>query len=402
MSIETIQNWIDQNPTLAYGGVILLSLLTFFFARFIIGRGFSYLASRTETKYDDIIVEKLHPFRVAWVAPLMVLYSFAYLLPDFESIIMQGTLFLTLWVIVFTFSSLLNAINQIYESRPSFTGVSIMGYLDIVKILVLLIGLILSISLFTGESPLVLLSGLGAITAVLLLVFRDTILSLIASIQISANDLLKEGDWIEVPSYKADGDIIEMSLHSVKVQNWDKTITVIPTFKFSEVAFKNWRGMQESGGRRIKRSLYIDLASIKFCDNETLEHFKRIELIRPYLEEKQTEIETYNKERGIDSSTTINGRQLTNVGIFRVYIDAFIADREDIHRKGMTFLVRQLAPSPQGLPLEVYVFTKTVEWTQYENIQADIFDHLLAAAREFDLRIFQEPTGADFSSLVGA
>jgi miniconductance mechanosensitive channel len=400
MTLETIQLWIEENPTLAFGGVIVLSIIVFFIARLIIGRGLYSLAARTETEYDDIIVKKLHPFRVAWAAPLMTLYSFAYLLPDLESFIQNTTLFLTLWVIVTTLTALLNALNDIYENSPSFTGVSIQGYLDIVKLLIIIIGLILSVSLFTRQSPLVLLSGLGAIMAVLLLVFRDTILSLVASIQISANDLLKEGDWIEVPSYGADGDIIDMSLASIKVQNWDKTITVIPTFKFSEVAFKNWRGMTDSGGRRIKRSLNIDMASIKFCDKAMLKRFQRIELIRPYLEEKLKEIETDNKEKGTTSDSPINSRQLTNVGTFQAYIKTYIANLDEIHNKEMTFLIRQLAPSPQGLPLEIYVFTKTTVWGEYERIQADIFDHLIAAAPEFDLRIFQEPTGADFSALA--
>lgn len=399
MTIETIQLWVEENPTLAFGGVILLSIIVFFVARLIIGRGLSSLAARTETEYDDIIVKKLHPFRAAWAAPLILLYSFAYLLPDLESLIQTTTLFLTLWVIITTLTALLNALNEIYESSPSFTGVSIQGYLDIVKLLIIIIGLILSISLFTGKSPLALLSGLGAIMAVLLLVFRDTILSLVASIQISSNDLLKEGDWIEVPSYGADGDIIDISLASIKVQNWDKTITVIPTFKFSEVAFKNWRGMTDSGGRRIKRSLYIDMASIKFCDKSMLKRFQRIELIRSYLEEKQKEIKADNKKKGTTSDSPINSRQLTNVGTFRAYIETYIANLDDIHKKEMTFLIRQLAPSPQGLPLEIYVFTKTTVWGEYESIQANIFDHLIAAAPEFGLRIFQEPTGADFSAL---
>jgi miniconductance mechanosensitive channel len=402
MSIEIIQLWIEENPTVAFGAVLLLSILVFIVVRIILGRGLYYLASRTETKYDDIFVKDLHPFRVAWVAPLVVVYSFAYLLPEYETIIKQGTLFLILWVLVFTIHSLLNAGNKIYESSPSFTGVSIMGYLDIIKLLIIVVGIILSISLFTGESPIVLLSGLGAITAVLLLVFRDTILSLVASIQISANDLLKEGDWIEVPSYSADGDLIDMSLHSVKIRNFDKTITVIPTYKFTEVAFKNWRGMQESGGRRIKRAINIDLHSIKFCTDEMLERWKKIELIRPYLEQKKAEIAAYNKEKGIDSTTTINGRQLTNIGTFRAYIEVYLKSKNDIHQKKMTFLVRQLAPNPKGLPIEVYTFTKTTDWAVYEKIQADIFDHLLAAAREFDLLVFQEATQIDTIKFVSS
>lgn len=402
MSIEIIQQWIDLNPTLAFGAAILLSIVVFFIARMILGRGLNYIASRTETKYDDIFVKDLHPFRVAWVAPLVVIYPFAYLMPEYEEIIKQLLLFLILWVLILTLNSILSASNKIYESSPSFTGVSILGYLDIVKLLVFIIGLILSIALFTGESPIVLLSGLGAITAVLLLVFRDTILSLVASIQISANDLLKQGDWIEVPSYGADGDVIDMSLHSVKIQNWDKTITVIPTHKFTEVAFKNWRGMQEAGGRRIKRAINIDLHSIRFSTDNMIERWKKIELIRPYLEQKEKEIAAYNKEKGIDSSVTVNGRQLTNIGTFRAYVEAYLKTNKEIHQTGLTFLVRQLAPNPKGLPIEVYSFTKTTDWGVYERIQGDIFDHLLAAAREFDLLVFQEATQIDTIKFVSA
>lgn len=401
MSITELQLWIEQNPLLAFGGVILLSLVGFFIARSVIARGLIYLAERTETKYDDIIVNNLRPFRVAWLAPLLVLYFFAYLLPDFQPIIEKATLFLILWVVAFTLNSLLNALNEIHESSPSFTGVSIQGYLDIAKILVLLVGIILSVSLFMEESPVVLLSGLGALTAVLLLVFRDTILSLVASIQIAAHDLVKEGDWLEVPSYGADGDVINMSLHTIKIQNFDKTITVIPTHKIMEVAYRNWRGMQESGGRRIKRSIHIDLTSIKFCDQEMIERYRGIDLVRDYLDSKLTEIEQYNREHGVNMENPLNGRQLTNVGIFHAYVETYLHTCEEIH-EGMTFVVRQLAPGPTGLPLEIYVFTKTVVWTEYEGIQADIFDHLLAAASYFDLRVFQQPTGQDFQALTSA
>jgi miniconductance mechanosensitive channel len=401
MSITELQLWIEQNPLLAFGGVIVLSLVGFFIARSIIARGLIYLAGRTETKYDDIIVNNLRPFRVAWLAPLLVLYFFAYLLPDFQPIIEKATLFLILWVVAFTLSSLLNALNEIHESSPTFTGVSIQGYLDIMKILVILVGIILSVSLFTEESPVVLLSGLGALTAVLLLVFRDTILSLVASIQIAAHDLIKEGDWLEVPSYGADGDVINMSLHTIKIQNFDKTITVIPTHKVMEVAYRNWRGMQESGGRRIKRSIYIDLTTIKFCDQEMIERYRGIDLVRGYLDSKLMEIEQDNRGRDVNAENPLNGRQLTNVGVFHAYIGAYLHTCEEI-QEGMTFVVRQLAPGPTGLPLEIYVFTKTVVWPEYEGIQADIFDHLLAAASYFDLCVFQQPTGLDFKELASA
>jgi miniconductance mechanosensitive channel len=400
MITTDIQEWILQNPLLAFGAVVLLSLVIFFIARGIIARGLFYFAKRTETKYDDIIVKNLHPFRAAWLAPLITIYALAYLAPDYQSVIEKSALFLILWVSLITINSLITAVNEIYETRPSFTGVSIQGYLDIVKILVILVGIILSISLITDESPMALLTGLGALTAVLLLIFRDTILSLVASIQITTLDLVKEGDWIEVPSYEADGDVLNMTLHTLKIQNWDKTISVIPTHKMTEVAYKNWRGMTESGGRRIKRSIYIDLASIKFCDQEMIERYKKVDIIREYIDAKLVDIEDEIKAKGIELDSPLDGRQLTNVGTFRAYIDAYLSHNSDIHKESMTFLVRQLAPGPTGLPMEIYVFTKTVDWIKYEGIQGDIFDHLLAAVTYFDLRVFQQPTGKDFATFA--
>jgi miniconductance mechanosensitive channel len=292
---------------------------------------------------------------------------------------------------------LLDALNIVYESSTSYRGVSIQGYLDIAKLLIILTGIILSISLFSGQSPVALLTGLGALTAILLLVFRDTILALVASIQINANDLVKEGDWIEVPSYEADGDVINMTLHTIKIQNWDKTISVIPTHKIMEVAYKNWRGMQESGGRRIKRAIHLDLASIRFCNEEMLARFRKVDILRAYLEERLAEIEQERIQKGIEIDSPLDSRQLTNLGTYRAYIEAYLRAHPEIHQEGMTFLIRQLAPGPTGVPLEIYVFTKTTEWIEYERIQADIFDHLLAAVPVFDLRVFQEPTGMDFA-----
>jgi len=309
-------------------------------------------------------------------------------------------LFFILWIVVITINALLNALNEIYESRPNYSGVSIQGYLDIAKILIILVGVIFSISLFTGESPIVLLSGLGAVTAILLLIFRDTILSLVASIQISAYDLIKQGDWIEVPSYGADGDVMDISLHTIKIQNFDKTITMIPTHKMVEVGYKNWRGMTESGGRRIKRSINLDMASFKFSDLETLKRYQKINLISDYLDEKIRLIEGYHQQHGQSVNSPLDGPQVSNATIYRTYMAAYLKNRDDIFTNEMTFLIRELAPSPTGLPIEMYVFTKTVDWIEYEMIQAEIIDHLLAAAPYFDLRIFQEPTGRDFSSLA--
>jgi miniconductance mechanosensitive channel len=394
MDIEQIQTWIEANPWPAFGALLVLSLILFLITRYVIARGLIYLAKRSETRYDDIIVEHLKPYAVSYVAPLLLIFGFANVLPEYEALIKDLALFFILWVVVITLIRLLNALNKIYESTPSFTGVSIQGYLDIVKLLFILVALILSVSLFTGQSPIVLLSGLGALTAVLMLIFQNTILSLVSSVQIATNNLVKEGEWIEVPSFGADGEVIDISLHAIKVQNWDKTITYIPTYKLTDTAFKNWRGMQESGGRRIKRSLYIDQASIRFCTQEMLQRYMQVDLLKPYLEKELAEMDNEYTGPGI------NGRLLTNAGTFRAYIEAFLASRTDIHQQELSFLVRELAPSPNGLPLEVYAFTTTTEWAEYEYIQADIFDHLLAAASHFDLRIFQNPTGLDFSNLA--
>jgi miniconductance mechanosensitive channel len=290
------------------------------------------------------------------------------------------TLFLIVWIAVLTAISLLSAVNLMYESRATYTGVSIQGYLDLGKLVLLAVGIILSVSVLTNQSPVLLLSGLGAITAILLLIFQDTILSLVASVQIMANDLVRENDWIEVPSFNADGDVTNMSLHSIKIQNFDKTFTVIPTHKLMEVSYKNWRGMSQSGGRRIKRSISIDIQSIRFCDADDLAHLRKFELLKDYISGRSWGEENSELPRS------------TNVGAFMAYIDLYLRSRDDV-RKDMTVMVRHLDPGPSGLPIEIYVFTNTIEWEKYETIQAGIFDHLLAVISEFGLRVFQQPTG---------
>lgn len=400
MTIEEISIFIEQSPWMALGAVVVLSVITYLFGRFVVGRALIYLAKRTKNTYDDIIIENLHPFRVAWLAPLAIIFLFAYLAPDYQEVIEKITLFLILWVVALTINSLLNAVNQIYESSPSYSGVAIQGYLDLVKLLILMIALILSVSLITGESPIVLLTGIGAATAVLLLIFRDTILSIVASIQIAANDLLKEGDWVEVPDYGADGDVLNISLHTIKIQNWDKTISVIPTYKIIDVAYKNWRGMQESGGRRIKRSLIIDLNSIQFCSEEMLEGWANVDAIQDFVQKKLSTLAAYRQEHANTFDPPLDGPQITNAEIFRTYIENYLRRRPDIHQEKMDLLVRALAPSDHGLPIEVYAFTKTTGWVEYERIQAEIFDHLIAAAVTFNLRLFQQPSGLDFASFT--
>lgn len=397
MDFALIRAWIQQNPWLALMAIAAISLLTLFIVRVLLGRGLTAFARRTDTKIDDIVIDKLKPFRIAWLAPLIIIYLLADLESTYQLWIEKATLFLILWISTLTINALLDSLNIVYESSASYRGVSIQGYLDIVKLFVIVSGVILSVSLFSGQSPVALLTGIGALTAVLLLVFRDTILALVASVQIGANDLVKEGDWIEVPSYDADGDVINMTLHTIKVQNWDKTISVIPTHKIMDVAYKNWRGMQESGGRRIKRAIHLDLASIRFCNDEMIERFRKVDILRDYLDQRLAEIEEERIQKGIEIDSPLDSSQLTNLGTYRAYIEAYLHAHPNIHQEKMTFLIRQLAPGPTGVPLEIYVFSKTTEWIAYERIQADLFDHLLAAVPVFDLRVFQEPTGMDFA-----
>ena len=402
MTNEEIKFFIENRPWLAVLSTVVLSTLVYLVGRFIVGRALIYLAGRTETKNDDIIVAHLKPFRVAWLAPLVIIYAFADWVPDYQVIIEKASLVLIIWISALTINSLLNAFNQIYESSPSYNGVAIQGYLDLVKLLILIIAVIISISLATGKSPIVLLTGIGAATAVLLLIFQSTILSIVASIQIAANDLLKEGDWVEVPSYNADGDVQNISLHTIKIRNFNNTISIIPTSKILDVAYINWRGMQESGARRIMRSLNIDITSIKFCDPKMLEKLEKIDLVRDFVQEKRSQIQSYQTAQPEGYDPPLDGPNITNAEVFRAYIEHYLRTRLDIHQEKMSLLVRALAPSDHGLPIEVYAFTKTTEWGQYEAIQAEIFDHLIAAAHYFDLRLFQQPTGMDFSRLASS
>ncbi len=286
--------------------------------------------------------------------------------------------------------------NEVYERMPTSKNRPIKGFLQVLKIVVLCGAAIILISVLIDESPFLLLSGLGAVTAVLLLVFKDTILSLVASVQLTTNDMLRVGDWITMPSMDADGDVIDISLHTVKVQNFDKTITTIPTHRLVSDAFQNWRGMSESGGRRIKRSLVLDQNTIRFLSDEEVVDLKKFKMLKGYLAAKRDEIAEWNARELTGEDAPVNARRLTNIGTLRAYIIAYLQWHPQIG-DGFTLLVRQLAPGPQGLPIEIYCFTSTTAWSEYESIQADIFDHMLAIVPEFDLKVFQEPTGRDFA-----
>jgi miniconductance mechanosensitive channel len=260
---------------------------------------------------------------------------------------------------------------------------------------------VLVIALLFKQSPFGILGGLGAMTAVLILVFKDTILGLVASFQISTTDMVRIGDWIEMPKYGADGDVIDVSLHTIKIQNWNKTISTIPTYALISDTFKNWRGMSDSGGRRIKRAVNIDITSIKFCTEEMIKRFSKFQYISEHVEKKKKELAEFNEVNRFDISELVNGRHMTNIGTFRAYLEEYLRNHPKIHQD-MTFLVRQLPPGEHGLPIEIYVFSNDQRWAQYEAIQADIFDHILAVLPMFDLRAFQSPTGHDFKGLGAA
>jgi miniconductance mechanosensitive channel len=361
-------------------------------------------ASKTKHNWDDALVQAKFFDRLARLAPAMAVH---YLAPDVFQLQPALVVFLqsgaAIYMIVLGITAvdaLLNASQTIYRNYEVSKSFPITSFLQVIKVIVYFLGGVLVISVVLQKSPAGLLTGLGALSAVTMLVFKDAILGFVAGIQLSANRMVAPGDWIEVPSQGIDGDVLEVGLTTVKIRNFDKTITTLPTHALIIGTFKNWRGMSESGGRRIKRSLSIDMNTVKFCDDETLTRFKKIQFISEYIAKKDREISEFNKESKVDSSSVVNGRRLTNLGTFRAYIEAYLGNHPQIS-KDLTFLVRQLKPTSEGIPIEVYIFSKEQRWVPYEAVVADIFDHLLAVVREFDLRAFQSPTGEDMRGLSG-
>ncbi|MEC8703691.1 MAG: mechanosensitive ion channel domain-containing protein [Candidatus Neomarinimicrobiota bacterium] len=372
----------------------MLCLVAYFITSRILLRTVSHLFKKTSTKFDDILIEKRVFNKLPFLVPLVIVYNSKDLL-YWNNLLDRVILSTIALVFLYSLNALINALNEMFKLTELSKKFSIKSYTQIGKLLINIFGIIVVIAVLTGNSPVYLLSGLGALTAVLILVFKDTILSLVSSVQISSNDLFKVGDWVEAPQFGADGDVIDIALHSVKIQNWDKTISVIPTNKLIDSSFKNWRGMAESGGRRIKRSINIDMSSIKFCTNEMIDRYAKYNVIANYIKVKLEEVQRFNIENNITDESLINGRSLTNIGTFRAYIEGYLRNHNKIHDE-MTFLVRQLSPSANGLPIEIYVFSNDTDWLNYEKIQADIFDHLLAVVSEFELKVFQNPSGSDF------
>lgn len=412
-SMEWLTDWLIE---LGVGGtfaiylklVILLFILFIFsyvtnlIVKKILIRSIRSVIKKTKTIWDDALVGNKVFITLSHIAPAVVIYlTTPYIFENFSGVIpyilrLVNAYISTILIIVII--NFLNTLKYYFEKTKLFKDKPLDSYFQLVKITVYIIGGIIILSFLLNKSPLYFFSALGAMTVVLLLIFKDTLMGFVASIQLSANDMIQVDDWVSMPKYGADGDVIEMNLTTIKIQNWDKTITTIPTYAFISESFKNWRGMSESGGRRIKRSLNIKISSIKFCTLEMLERFKKIQLIKDHIEEKSNKIKKYNKENKIDKSYLINGRHLTNIGIFRVYAEAYVKINPEINLK-MICMVRQLLPTEKGLPIEIYTFSNRQEWVTYEGIMSDIFDHLIAVVPEFELEVFQNPTGTDFRKL---
>ena len=400
--IQDINSWLSKNPyindNIKFAGIILLAFVLYFITKKIIVRGIRVLVKRTPTSYDDLLLNEKLMRRASLIVPLLVLRQFTYLLPSAELYIGRLLEALVVIVVLLTLGTLISTFNDLYELTERGKERPVKGYLQIIKVILYILGGIIIIGIFTGQEPWALLTGVGALTAVIILIFRDTILSFVASIQINSYDLVRISDWIEMPKFGADGDVIDISLNVIKVQNFDKTIVVIPTYKLIEESFKNWRGMKQTGGRRIKRAVNIDITSIKFLDDEMLDHFEKFRLLSDYIKGKRKELKQYNDGLNIKPEEIINKRRLTNIGTFREYLKIYLKEREDVN-ENLTFLIRQLDPGPEGLPLEIYVFANTTDWAEYEDVQSNIFDHILAILPQFGLRVFQAPTSTDIQSL---
>lgn len=379
--------------------ILIVSFLAYFIVKKFLLRALLAFISKSKSKWDDVLVKNNVLQELVHVVPACVIHAFAPVFPDYMVWIQRMAFCYIVIIVLLTISKLLDTIDDIYRNFEISKTRPIKGLLQVVKIILSVIGIIVIICVILEQSPTFLLGSIGAASAVLILIFQNSILGFVAGIQLAANDMVRLGDWIEMPKYGADGHVVDITLHTVKVQNWDKTITTIPTHSLMSDSFKNWRSMYESGARRIKRTIYIDMSSIKFCNEEMLERFKKIQYIREYIEGKTEEIQIYNKTQNVDPSSIVNGRHLTNIGTFRAYLTQYLKNHPYL-RKDMLQVVRQLQPAENGLPLEIYAFTNDTAWVRYEEIQADIFDHVLAVVPEFDLRIFQNPSGNDLKTAL--
>jgi miniconductance mechanosensitive channel len=381
----------------------ILSVILFYLVRYLLRVVVIRAIKKTKNKWDDLLLHHRILHKASYLAPgFLMSVSVDHILKNLPALLDLSHLLLDIYftvVVTIIINAILSVFSRIIITTTNAKSVAVKGITQVLQIVVYVVMIIIIVSFLLGKQPGAVLAGLGAASAIILLIFRDTILGFVGGIQLSAYDMVREGDWISLPKHNADGTVIDISLTTVKVQNWDKTISTIPTYSLVSESMTNWRGMEESGGRRIKRSVKIDMTSVKFCTKEMLDKYQKIHLVGDYIQKKQKELTEFNAKENIDNSILVNGRRQTNLGVFRAYLVEYLRKKPEINLD-MTFIVRQLDPTEKGIPMEIYVFSKIQSWVEYEGIQSDIFDHVLAVIPEFDLRVFQEPTGADFKSLV--
>ncbi|MDV2468393.1 mechanosensitive ion channel [Acinetobacter chinensis] len=403
--IQRIQEWSDQYPWLemltSLGILILFAFIANFIAKQVVVRGIRKLITKFSPSNNSIFAQHSVIRRVANIVPAIVILNGIVTVPHLSEKVVtfvqmgaQAFIFLT---IALAISEFLNVFNLIYQRNPKSRNKPIKGYLQLVKLIIFVVCGLMILGTFLKKDVFTLLAGFGAMAAVLMLVFQNTILSLVASVQISSYDMVRIGDWIEMPSLNADGDVIDMSLHTITVQNFDKTFTTIPTNKLVTDTFKNWRGMANAGARRIKRSIYIDQSSIHFMTTDEQQKLKEFLLLDQYLDTKTEELEQFNQQ--LSNQSVYNQRRLTNLGTFRAYVEFYLRQHTGIAHN-MSLIIRQMQPTSEGLPLEIYAFANTTVWKDYEAIQSDIFDHLIAILPEFGLRIYQAPSGSDMKAFT--
>ena len=402
---------IDWHLSLAVDGALLLvaiiaAFLSYFVVRKLVFGIVARVVHKTESTWDDeLLNSNLFKWLSLLIPAIIILTAAPHAIithhdgvPIFSAFIQVTS---KIFIIIFSFlamSSMLNILERIYRKSEVSRELPIKSFLQVIKIILVLAATILIISTLMNKSPVLIFSGLGAMTAIVMLIFKDSILGLVAGIQLSANRMVARGDWIEMPKFGADGEVMEVALTTVKIRNWDKTITTIPTYALISDSFKNWRGMSTSGVRRIKRSVSLDMSSVAFLDADSLTRLRKISLLKNYLADKEKEIEAWNQQNA-DASNPINARSLTNIGTFRAYIREYLKNHPKIS-KNETLLVRQLQPTENGIPIELYVFTTDNRWVNYEDIQSDIFDHLLSVMPEFGLSAFQAPSDQSIKSMI--
>jgi len=399
-----VDNWWDEilSRALVFAVILLIAFAIDRYVRHVVIFTIKKLTQRTKALWDDILFnERIVSYATKIIAPSIIFICTPIALESdtliYELVRRLCSIIIIIYLVKYI-SGFASAVYEVYNKIEKYQGRPLKGMVQIVQIVTIFIAVIVIISILINKSPLTLLAGLGASAAILMLVFKDTIMGFVSGIQLTANDMLKVGDWISMPSSNADGTVIEVTLNTVKVQNWDYTIVTIPPYKLVSDSFQNWRGMQECGGRRILRSINIDMNSVKFCTPEMLDRFRHVKLLQKYIDDTEKQVEAYNKNEELDLSVKINGKHQTNIGVFRAYLQHYI-EHLPILKKGLTCMVRQLQPSDCGIPIQVYFFSSIQKWETFEGIQADVMDHILAVIPEFELRVFQSPTGADFKQL---